>query len=391
MASGSQPNVLWIVGASGRAAAQSARRAGFEPLVADAFADWDTRQVARTFPVRPYPHGLLRLVRQAAPQDFPPLMYVGGLENHPHLLTALARHFAIVGTAPERLPQLRNPWCVAQVVRSVGMHALELIPDHRPPSHGVYVWKRFRSAGGAHVHLHAPQSHRYFAPSKPGNGYYQQFAYGRVYGVVYVANGQEARLLGVSRQLTGVRAWGGKRFGYCGSLTTERCPIDPDLLQRLGRALTEAFGLVGLFGVDLIVRGKTACLVEVNPRYTASCEIIEEQLGHSLIAYHWSAWRHGQLPETLPMDTMGPRYQYGKAVLYAGRTIRISTALHERLRRVACRPSVKIADIPCGGGCIRSGSPLVTLLARGKDRIQVRRRLNRLAFAVRSIVASSKG
>ena len=52
-----QPSVL-ILGASTRAAAQSAIRAGLRPICADLFADLDLRDCARVLDVDDYPHGL---------------------------------------------------------------------------------------------------------------------------------------------------------------------------------------------------------------------------------------------------------------------------------------------------------------------------------------------
>ncbi len=50
---------LMILGASTRAAAQSAVRAGFQPVCADHFADEDLFEVAEVLPLSGYPHGLL--------------------------------------------------------------------------------------------------------------------------------------------------------------------------------------------------------------------------------------------------------------------------------------------------------------------------------------------
>ncbi|MBL8864784.1 MAG: ATP-dependent carboligase, partial [Planctomycetia bacterium] len=73
---------LLIVGASGRAAAASARRTGFEPFVLDLFADADTERLATVWklPFDQYPHGFVELAKRVPPM---PWMYTGGLENYP--------------------------------------------------------------------------------------------------------------------------------------------------------------------------------------------------------------------------------------------------------------------------------------------------------------------
>ena len=43
----------------------------------------------------------------------------------------------------------------------------------------------------------------------------------------------------------------------------------------MGAALADVFDLCGLFGVDGVVRGNRFWPVEINPRYTASMEVLE--------------------------------------------------------------------------------------------------------------------
>ena len=80
-----------IVGASARAAAASALRAGLDPWCADLFADADLRALVPDSircPAGQYPSALTELLRDAPAG---PLMYTGGLENHPNLVWRLAK------------------------------------------------------------------------------------------------------------------------------------------------------------------------------------------------------------------------------------------------------------------------------------------------------------
>src|SRR5262245_2003526 len=78
-----------IVGASGRAAAWSALRAGLSPWVFDLFADADLHGQcqARRIEASAYPYGLVEAHSEA---PLGPLLYTGALENHPRLLAELA-------------------------------------------------------------------------------------------------------------------------------------------------------------------------------------------------------------------------------------------------------------------------------------------------------------
>ena len=61
-----------ILGASARAAAASARRAGLDPFAIDLFADADTEQICDCLRCPPdrYPEGLFELARQAPPMPW---------------------------------------------------------------------------------------------------------------------------------------------------------------------------------------------------------------------------------------------------------------------------------------------------------------------------------
>ena len=45
-------------------------------------------------------------------------------------------------------------------------------------------------------------------------------------------------------------------------------------------AVTRDFGLVGLNGIDFIARAGVPWPIEVNPRYSASMELLERRCGH---------------------------------------------------------------------------------------------------------------
>ena len=103
---------LIILGASARAAAMSAVRAGFEPWTADLFADADLRALvpaAVRCPVGDYPRGFREILR-GAPEV--PWLYTGGLENHPNLIRDLSEIRPLWGNGPNALTACRSPFRV---------------------------------------------------------------------------------------------------------------------------------------------------------------------------------------------------------------------------------------------------------------------------------------
>ena len=179
---------------------------------------------------------------------------------------------------------------------------------------------------------------------------------------------------------------GAGRFQYAGSIGP--LPTNPDLqrqLLQLGSRLAQAFGLIGLFGVDAILAGNTAWPVEVNPRLPASAEILERSLGLNAIACHMDACQNGnikisEIQSDFSPPNEGPR-SHGKAILYAACDTIIDDRLLDRIREKKQRPRRSgdrrhpYARHSCPGGA----SLYSPFFAAGPNRQIVEQRLQSLA------------
>ena len=87
-------------------------------------------------------------------------------------------------------------------------------------------------------------------------------------------------------------------------------------VEAIADALTREYGLHGLNGFDFVLRGECPVLLEVNPRYCASMELVERASGTSLFGLHLAACE-GRLPAR-PALTPGV---FGKAIVYAPQTL----------------------------------------------------------------------
>ena len=120
---GAEPNLL-IIGASTRAAAFSAKRAGYRPLCLDIFADADLQANAVVRRIENYPQGLIQAL-QSLPRF--PLLYVGGLENQPEVLQVARERHDLLGNDADVVAAARDP---AQLAESVRMAQVEM-PEWR--------------------------------------------------------------------------------------------------------------------------------------------------------------------------------------------------------------------------------------------------------------------
>ena len=143
---------LLIVGASVRAAAQSARRAGWKVSAVDLFADVDLQAIAPTWQASDYPDGLIAAAAQAPPG---PWLYTGGLENHAEVVAAISRHRQLLGNGPAVLQECQDPFEFrhACLTSSLGCVNWCELPSETPRQ-GKWMLKPHASAGGKGITLY---------------------------------------------------------------------------------------------------------------------------------------------------------------------------------------------------------------------------------------------
>src|SRR5262245_24922734 len=109
---------LIIVGASVRAAAFSALKAGFSPHALDCFADRDLTAVCDAIRVEDYPRGLPQALQEAPDA---PWLYTGGLENYPRLVDQMAAMRPLLGNPGNVLRRVRGPQNLAFAATHAGL------------------------------------------------------------------------------------------------------------------------------------------------------------------------------------------------------------------------------------------------------------------------------
>ncbi len=354
---------LLILGASARAAAFSALRLGLHPNSADLFSDTDLAVVCPSTRIEPadYPQGLARFAVEIAPTRW---LYTGALENRPGLVDRISRRHDLLGNPGETLRRVRDPLLFAEAVQDAGLVAPGARFDpSEVPRDGSWLVKPIASGGGQGIRPW------FGGRSRPGRSvYYQERIEGLALAGSFVGDGSGATLMGITRQFVGRP---GNRFAYRGSLGP--WPVSTkirDETERLGQTIASCFGLRGLFGVDLVLRDGRPWPIEVNPRYTASVEVLEWALGRSLLAEHLRAfgWNLGERDgSSVPAEFVA------KAILHAQRPILWPESGVDRSSDPTHFP--EIADIPRTGTCFRAGDPVLTVFAQGDSIQDCRRKL----------------
>lgn len=369
-----RPLPILIFGASARAAAHSAVRAGMRPVCADLFGDVDLREAAEALPIERYPDDFRRVSESASASAW---MYTGGLENYPQIVSAVSAGRVLWGNPASVLTKIRDPLRVYEVLRKAGQPAADVrADDDPPPPDDEWMLKPIGGAGGSGIRIWnsgAADSSTLLRPH-----YFQRRMTGLPCSAVFLATGQTAYLAGVTRQFVGTRVLGAAPFAYCGSLGPFRLPgpLRRELAET-GRFLANAFRLRGLFGVDAMFDGRTIRLSEVNPRYTASVEVLEHALSLPLLDWHRRACELYETgSESLETDRRfvaaieraerEQRKCVGKAIVFAVRDV-VTPSL-DAFRNLDADGLPAIADVPQVDSPLRRGQPICTVFAAGPER-----------------------
>jgi predicted ATP-grasp superfamily ATP-dependent carboligase len=341
--------------------AQLAVADGHEVIALDRFGDVDLRAVASGASAGSSDE----LAQLADGIDADAVVYGGDFENRPDLVARLAEGRELLGTPPERLAAVRDPWAVGAAARAAGARAPETRLDRgRAASHpGAWLCKPRQGGGGRGV--------RRWAGGRVARGeILQRRIDGLSCSAVAIGDGHRAAVLGLTEQLHRPRG-----YGWIGNVTPPRLP-DSELAELDGQlravcAEVEArFGVLGVFGVDAVWDGRHAWVLEVNPRAPASLELF----GPGCFEAHLRGALGLDLRSVDP-PAATPRV---KLVLFAERDVRAPDP--------GWWPADLVRDIPQPGQTIECGVPLCTLVSADESVSDLADRGARLQSALEQAV-----
>jgi predicted ATP-grasp superfamily ATP-dependent carboligase len=357
---------LLIVGASGRAAAASAIRAGYDPFVIDLFADADTQRLCPVLKCDPaeYPHGFIELAKQAPPD---PWMYTGGLENYPDVVDGISKGRELWGIGGDALRVARNEKVLAERVRSSGGNFPETVePGSIPWDEGKWLRKPRGSSGGFGIRFAG--RHDFEDTTRAMQDCLQQFVFGEPMSAIFhTTSPDQHRLFGITRQLVGIPWLHAKDFCYSGNVSR----MDHDSERRMQQH-SQAFNGMGfhsVWGEDFIRRSQGPWTIEVNPRYTAAIEVLELASGAAILSDEWQ-------------ERVRHRYVVAKGIYYAPHdfTFPHCGAWDDSLARCSDVWTLHdFADIPHPGTPIDEGQPVITIFAQGETEADCLQSLQRRA------------
>ncbi len=346
---------------------------------------------AEVIPVQNYPNSLPDDVAHVRADGW---FYCGALENSPKILEQISKkgNFIgpLLGTSPDGLGALRNPEWLAKTLSEIGLKALSVANQSSPPvPNGTWLQKPLASAGGRMIRIWNEIAAQVPFPEPH---YFQQIAGGIGASVIFRVDGGTINWLGSARELEApTESAPPTAFSYCGSFG----PIDDlsvtvkEKLRMIVQTLVEHVpSLEGFVGLDFRFDGDEVCIVEVNPRYTASIEVLELSLGRSLLSPHVNAGGPGDLSRTSAFESLStsrftPQINcenlnetriVAKQILYASESF-VAPDLRQFVSASDPWTIPMMADVPVPGTFVERGWPICTVLASAENRSSLETRM----------------
>ncbi|MCP3661737.1 MAG: ATP-grasp domain-containing protein [Gammaproteobacteria bacterium] len=368
---------LLIVGNSGRAMAQSAARGGFAVTVLDGFCDQDTQAVADCRQIRLDANGLNHVKLLSEIESLPSRQHVGivygaGLEGASSLLNRLPGHCLLLGNDPAVLDMLCNPRCYFTLLDSLQIPYPE-VRFSPPESTTATDWliKRADSSGGMGVAFWSQEP-----PMAGSEYYYQRFLHGSVMSALFIADGNNHRIIGYNS----LRTTSPDRdtpFLYGGALG--QVSLDDSLCQQVEfcvEKLVYTLGLRGVNSLDFVLSDGEVYVLDLNTRPTATLELYEHQTADGWMKHHVQACL-GNLPDGLqPTDSV---LVHGHRVVYAPRAVEIPEVMDW--------PGW-IKDRPKEGTRIARGEPVCSIFTNGLEADVVEARLRQYHREILAMISS---
>jgi len=358
---------ILIVGVSTRAIAESAVSSRPGVITLDYFGDRDQKDLVENYSLlRDFklPFSAKALLQASRRLKFDAVVYISNLENHPNVVKKLAQGRVLLGNSEAVLRQVRDWRALRQCCGAEGILCpVTLLPGEERKADPAVRWlhKPILSGGGHGIESWNGQ------PIDDAHILQAQVE-GRPASMAFAADGQRSVVIGVTEQIIGREELGAKGYRWCGNILPLKLEASKKdgfigVIEKMAARLTHRFGLRGVNGVDLVIaQGRdgepSPFLVEVNPRYSASMEMVDRAYGLNVFSAHLDALE-GRLPAfSLAEHLEGP--YLGKGIVFAHKTVTMPETKNwvKRGRR----------DIPCPGERIEAGHPICTVLAEGEER-----------------------
>ena len=354
-----------IAAISCRAYVRAAVDAGFEVIALDAFADVDTKALAKKVIQIDVNNGqfdaeqLLSAITELTLDLLQSVGCIGfaygaGFEAQPELIKKIARIMPIIGNNSDVIAQCKQPQSFFALCELFKMPYPQTL-FNKPTNSLNWLQKKVGASGGAHIKALLPINLKPLNLQAPNvalkpSVYYQQKQAGVPISCLFLADGINAMILGFNEQWCSPTLLLPYRFGGAVSHTA----ISTISMQKLAEfitAITKKLALIGLNSCDCIVQNDDVFMLEINPRLSATMDLYQAKRGN-LFAFHVASCL-GQLDEWPVADKQSRAMQ----VIYANKFAKVPLGMDW---------PEWVCDIPQPNSVIPMGMPICSVMAEAR-------------------------
>ena len=383
--------------------ATSARKAGYKVYAVDYFGDQDLKRVSHEslsiikqtpgvtcgqLSTNFNPKTLLRLARELLKNNtIDATLLSTGLDDFPDVLFELNDMIPILGNHPHVIERIRDKMEFFQELKRLGIPHPETtmaedFEEARKKAKDIgYPVLVKPSRGFAGVGIRKAQNHQELkqafrdASLIDEKVLIQEYISGTPASVSLISSTNETITLTLNEQLIGLSEVDQEEpFGYCGNvvpLVATRAVVDR--CKSMAERITSHFGLVGSNGIDLVISKEgIPYVVEVNPRFQATLECVEQVLGINMVEAHVKAC----VQENLPAIAKKTAVFCTRIILFAPqRSVVPDLSVFEEVR-----------DIPLPGVIIEKGEPVCSIVVEGANHESSLRKAMTTAEQIRKLL-----
>lgn len=379
---------ICVAALSARLMAESARRGGFDVVAFDLFGDLDTRRATRHWTCIGLP-GALAIDAQSMARALVALRAVPGLvgwvagsgfERCPELLASAGDSLPLLGNAAATVRAVREPATFFAGLAACGIPHPEIV-FALPLAPAGWLSKDARGSGGAHIRVACTGDAE--PPDASVSRYYQRVHAGVSMSVLFLADGRDARICGVSELI--VEAHDERPYVFHGAVGP--APLPPRAragVRDIVAALVSQWRLVGLNSVDFLLDGERIAVLEVNPRPSASMALYDDVAPRGLMRAHVEACRGAALASVTATARRDKRVR-GQSIVFANATTTFSRRIVSWMVEQGF-----VHDIPMPGTVSERGAPLCSVSAWGSSIASARTQLAARAAQVLQTLSAAQ-
>jgi len=378
-----------VVGFSARAAAQSAKRQGFKVVAVDLCADRDLLEDCSAHYRLDNPNWPDAM---ASKHPTATLLLTGGMEHRTAWVDRCHSHSERFGSTGVQLQSMRKlanwaKWAAASDLGWPKTMSVEEFESQPILSVGNSDWlvKPFQSGGG--IEIGTIDFDVRNQPLNRESVYIQQRMAGETIGVTFLSSLFGSTFIGATAAWATESSATDRRYVYRGSYGP--IPLSKNNVEKLQRFAAIAgreSGLLGVWQADFLLHEGELTLLEINPRWSASMDLLDVGLALRLVEKHNTSVRGMVTSNALDQlalkacegSLQWPERTLGKLIVYAVHPLIVTKCQSDMWwssRWTMDLPSefnrCLFADIPTAGTSIPAGGPILTVMNSGSAKESV--------------------